>query len=786
MKNRSADKQKRRTARKSKRAANRSAWLRGSALPAEFRFTSSDEISAAAGGGVEILAADAGAEADGPNLQRFKMRAYTGGMLDLPNYPAPVVVDLAGMRIANSSTPILRDHNAGQIVGHGRAVVDGGSLAVMDGVISGAGDDAAEVNESAGNGFPWESSIGARGDQVVFVDKGEKAQANGRTFVGPVYIARKSTLKEVSFVAIGADRGGASATLTAQLQGISEMNKFSKWLLAAGQVESDLSSETLAALKAAFDAQDIAASDDGGGVAGEADTAPVADVAAGGQSGFSRGVGNDGATTTPDWLISRRKLEAQEAGRSNRIRAISAQYGTQDVKVNAAGDFDLGGDSVGFVAHALQAGWSPEQAELAALRSGRPGESQSGQMQAGAGADSAVVEAALCLTLGVPPDVTENGRAVPLIASGLPDAQRQVVLNRAMEAGYRQFGLSALMDEVILAGGEHYRGQRGTDAFIKAAMRAERGQINAAGGSTISLSGILSNVANKLMLASFGLQETTWRQICGIGSNKDFKASTRYRLTSGGSFKKVGPDGDLKQGSLSEGSYSTTLETYGMLIALNRQMMVNDDLGAFGELPAFIGQEAATRVEEAVYVTLLSNPSSFFHADNKNLTSGGASALSVTSLSTLKTKFRNQVTSNGKPLLATPSILLTGTVLDDTARRLVESEMLLEAATAGSPTGERNPHKGTLTAVSSPYLNNTAITDQDGSALSGQSDTHWYMLTDPQRLAAMRAAFLNGQQVPTIESSDAEFETLGMKWRGFLDFGVGMEAPEAAQRSAGA
>jgi len=317
-------------------------------------------------------------------------------------------------------------------------------------------------------------------------------------------------------------------------------------------------------------------------------------------------------------------------------------------------------------------------------------------------------------------------------------------------------------------------------------MSAERGQINAAGGSTISLSGILSNVANKLMLNSFGLQETTWQEICGIGSNRDFKASTRYRLTSGGSFKKVGPDGDLKHGSLSESSYSTQLETYGMLIALNRQMMINDDLGAFGELPAFIGQEAATRVEEAVYVLLLSNPSSFFHANNNNLTSGGASALSVTSLSTLKTKFRNQVTSNGKPLLATPSILLTGTTLDDTARRLVESEMLLEAATAGSPTGEKNPHKGTLRPVSSPYLNNTAITDQDGAALSGQSDTHWYMLTDPQRLAAMRAAFLNGRQVPTIESSDAEFETLGMKWRGFLDFGVGMESPEAAQRSAGA
>jgi hypothetical protein len=34
--------------------------------------------------------------------------------------------------------------------------------------------------------------------------------------------------------------------------------------------------------------------------------------------------------------------------------------------------------------------------------------------------------------------------------------------------------------------------------------------------------------------------------------------------------------------------------------------------------------------------------------------------------------------------------------------------------------------------------------------------------------------FLNGVEAPTIESTDADFETLGVKFRGYHDFGVAM------------
>ena len=55
------------------------------------------------------------------------------------------------------------------------------------------------------NGFPWEASLGANADNVVFIPESKTATAISRESKGPVYVAHKSTLGEVSFIALGAD-----------------------------------------------------------------------------------------------------------------------------------------------------------------------------------------------------------------------------------------------------------------------------------------------------------------------------------------------------------------------------------------------------------------------------------------------------------------------------------------------------------------------------------------------------------------------------------------------------
>ena len=84
-------------------------------------------------------------------------------------------------------------------------------------------------------------------------------------------------------------------------------------------------------------------------------------------------------------------------------------------------------------------------------------------------------------------------------------------------------------------------------------------------------------------------------------------------------FEKVGPGGELKHGAIDEQTYTQKAETHGIMFALTRQMIIDDDLGALTDIPRQIGIGAAEAIADAVWTLLLSNPlqpdgKTFFHA----------------------------------------------------------------------------------------------------------------------------------------------------------------------------
>jgi len=257
----------------------------------------------------------------------------------------------------------------------------------------------------------------------------------------------------------------------------------------------------------------------------------------------------------------------------------------------------------------------------------------------------------------------------------------------------------------------------------------------------------------------------------------DFKEVTRYRLTGNGVFEKVGPDGELKHAGLSEQSYTNKVETYGRMIALTRQMMINDDLGAFLQIPRIIGRMSALKREEAVFELLLSNPGTFFSAGNKNFISGADTALSIDALTKAEQLFLDQTDSEGKPILLTPAVLLVPSSLKVAAQVLMTETRVNETTSADKPKPAVNPHAGKWKPVASPYLN--------AQGLTGGSAKAWYLFANPADVAAIEIAYLRGKRTPTIESGDTDFNTLGMQWRGYFDFGVAMQDSRAAVKSKG-
>ena len=708
---------------------------------------------------------------------RFEMVAYTGEPMRIGMWSEPVIVDLETADVSDQRIPALYDHWAhmSDIVGQVEALAVENKQLVARGIFtpiapdSGGrgGNRAGEVLALARQGYQWQASVGADPAQVVKIEAGAVGVANwGREYPGPCVIGRGCRFREMSFVVLGGDRRTsvvAARHRSTPIQGAAMIPTLEEWLAAKGFPDpAALDPTQTANMKLLYQAE----YPDGDAAEPEteapAEPPPVTPAAA---AAAQRPAIRASATATAN------RIAAANVERIDRINAIHAEHGCPQIDAG-------GGRMVSLAAHAIRLNWNVQQAELAAIRASRPNpEPPRGRDNDANRLQALAVEAAVLITAGLDPKK---------VATWVASADRERVMNEAEGARFRGYSLHAVMDETIRAAGQHFHGNRKSNDFIRAALSADRTIRASQGFTTVSLTNVLGNTANKAMIASYEAQVTTWKLIAAVRSHSDFKAVTRVRLDSTGAFKKVGPDGELKHVGLTDAAYTNQLATYGLIIALTRQMMINDDLQAFLELPRMIGRLGALRIEELVYVTLLANVGSFFSAGNNNLLTGAGSAFGVAGVTASEAAFDNQVDSNGKPILTVPDRVLVPTTLKTPASILYKDTTLISPTSDAQIYSADNPHAGKYQPVVSPYLNVTGIKDQDGNALTGQSATAWYQLANPAVRAAIAVAFLNGQETPTIEDAESDFSTLGRQWRAYHDFGVGMEDPTAAVKNAGA
>lgn len=91
------------------------------------------------------------------------------------------------------------------------------------------------------------------------------------------------------------------------------------------------------------------------------------------------------------------------------------------------------------------------------------------------------------------------------------------------------------------------------------------------------------------------------------------------------------------------------------------------------------------------------------------------------------------------------------------------------AAIQPNKTDDVNPFGGKLSLMVEPRIT-------DGS---------WFVFADPARLASMQYAYLSSAQGVQIQRTEA-WDTLGMKYRAFLDFGAGWLDWRGANKNEGA
>lgn len=134
---------------------------------------------------------------------------------------------------------------------------------------------------------------------------------------------------------------------------------------------------------------------------------------------------------------------------------------------------------------------------------------------------------------------------------------------------------------------------------------------------------------------------------------------------------------------------------------------------------------------------------------------------------------RNQRDDQGYDLNISPVALCVPAELESTARVLLNSNEIL--GTSG-PNG--NPTKGIVEhLIVEPRISNT-------TRFSYATAIQWFLFGAPKD-RAITVGFLRGQQTPTIETSDTDFNTLGMQIRVYFDYGCALADPRGAYKAVG-
>jgi hypothetical protein len=311
--------------------------------------------------------------------------------------------------------------------------------------------------------------------------------------------------------------------------------------------------------------------------------------------------------------------------------------------------------------------------------------------------------------------------------------------------------------------------------------------IQASGFSSVDLSGILGNVANKAMAREAQNPVYLTPQLTGAVSHSNFYSHTVYSLALNGELTEVAPTGELEHLDLTQESYTRQVKTRGAVLRLSRTDIVNDDLGAFDRNATTLARKAFTTREKVFFTLLMASGAgaSHFTAARGNYLTTASSAFGATGMAYAIKGFMDLTGPDGDPILVTPTIVLlpptlyaTGQILLGPANALVVTGMASTSAlTMG---GSTNPYAGRFTLLSSPYLENTAIT--------GNSVAYWYVFASPGDLPCYEIAYLNGAQQPTVEyfGLDTEADTLGVAWRAYWDFGVAAAEWRGGVKLAGA
>lgn len=269
--------------------------------------------------------------------------------------------------------------------------------------------------------------------------------------------------------------------------------------------------------------------------------------------------------------------------------------------------------------------------------------------------------------------------------------------------------------------------------------------------TTSDFANALSNAAGKRVRAAYDLAPQTFGPIVSRGTLPDFKDTNIIGLGDAPSLLLVRENAEFTYGAMSDTGMSYRLQTYGRIIAITRQALINDDKRLFSRVPTQFGYKAKNLESDLVWGIIVSNPAmsdGFALFSNQHGNLGTGAAITIASVAAGRQAMAQQKSAEGGFITVRPAFLVVGPA------RETEAEQFLTTVAAAQASNV-NPFVGKLQLIVEPRI----------------TDNSWFLIADPNAVDTIELSHLEGQEGVFIETQ-AGFDVDGIKTKARLDVGA--------------
>lgn len=320
------------------------------------------------------------------------------------------------------------------------------------------------------------------------------------------------------------------------------------------------------------------------------------------------------------------------------------------------------------------------------------------------------------------------------------DAMATAIAARSMDVVRRSVGDGQWRDYASLRPSEmlmelaQARGER-------VSPRDRTGLIERAFHTTSDFPLLLENAGNKMLEAGYSLADPSYRRFFARRRFNDFKPHSFLTAGDYPAPEVLGEGAEIKIGTMSEKREQITPRTHARGIMVTRQMLVNDDLGAFTDFSAMIGRRIADYENAQAYALVntangdgppLSEGSAAVFTTGRNNKAGSATAVTAAALGTGFNGIMGQTSLDGLKLNLAPRFLVCSLSQRFVAQQLAANSVVPSAA------GNVNVFAGSFEVVADANIPNH----------------RWYLFADPAAAPVYVYGYVGDAEGPMMRQGE--------------------------------